>query len=69
MTEPLEVTMPMLRYKVCNSCPQQSARGVCKACHCIIRFKANVASAKCPLGKWPAELTPEAIAQYREQTK
>lgn len=39
------------RMSECRSC-QEFSRGVCKICHCVMRFKTSMLEATCPAGKW-----------------
>lgn len=40
-----------LRMATCNGCPKL-ALGVCTACGCVMKWKAKLARATCPLDKW-----------------
>ena len=53
---PLGVSQSMvdLRTKICRGCEFFDPQfGQCKACSCIIALKAQLATEKCPKGKWP----------------
>lgn len=39
------------RMQECRSC-DQFFHGVCKTCHCVLRFKTSLQDATCPIGKW-----------------
>ena len=54
--EPLTVSQEMvdLRTKICHGCELfDPTFGQCGACSCIISLKAQLATEKCPKGKWP----------------
>ena len=43
------------RLKICNSCEHMEMRvgqEICRECLCVLRWKARVKPAQCPLGKW-----------------
>ena len=40
-----------LRMAICNGCPNL-VLGVCTACGCVMKWKATLGKATCPLGKW-----------------
>jgi len=43
------------RLDTCNACEYMEMRigkEVCTECLCVLRWKARVKPAKCPLGKW-----------------
>jgi hypothetical protein len=43
-----------LRTKICHKCEFFDPNfGQCKVCSCIISLKAQLATEKCPKGKWP----------------
>jgi len=39
------------RMAVCNGCPKL-VLGVCTSCGCVMKWKATLGKATCPLGKW-----------------
>lgn len=39
------------RLAICNECPLLKA-GICLSCGCVMRLKAGLPHANCPLGKW-----------------
>lgn len=40
------------RFDECLACPKLRDDGRCTQCGCMMKMKANLASASCPLGKW-----------------
>lgn len=43
-----------LRTKICHGCSFYNPHfDQCKVCTCVISFKAQLATEKCPKGKWP----------------
>lgn len=40
------------RLAICKKCPFYS-KGQCLACTCFVELKAQLATEKCPKGKWP----------------
>ena len=41
------------RYQICKSCPELiKLTKQCKKCGCIMKMKAKLELATCPLGKW-----------------
>jgi len=44
----------VLRDKACAGCPRRDpASNQCLECTCFLGLKAQLATEKCPLGKWP----------------
>jgi len=42
-----------LRWAICNVCPEQDLEvKQCKKCTCFLAIKNELATEKCPLGKW-----------------
>lgn len=41
------------RYSICQGCPEFiSLTTQCKKCGCFMKFKTQIESSKCPIGKW-----------------
>lgn len=41
------------RWKICNACPEQDLDWKqCKVCTCFLTVKNELATERCPLGKW-----------------
>ena len=60
-TTPLDVLRPSVprvsdqvrdeRLATCHGCERLHA-GVCGVCHCVMRIKATLGPAECPIGLW-----------------
>lgn len=53
---PLIVSQEMvdMRTRICHGCKHYDPQsGQCKVCTCVISLKAQLATEKCPKGKWP----------------
>ena len=51
------------RNSICAECPKRQVTlgtAYCDECKCILLFKTAFRYAKCPLGKWQAEVPPWA---------
>lgn len=41
------------RWTICNACPEQDLElKQCKKCTCFLSIKNEMATERCPLGKW-----------------
>jgi hypothetical protein len=43
------------RMKICRECPKLKRKltgSYCEICGCNMKIKSQIASSKCPLGKW-----------------
>lgn len=44
------------RFDICKSCPELiQITSQCKKCGCLMKAKAKLPNASCPLGKWGTE--------------
>lgn len=54
--QPLTVSQEMvdIRTRICRGCEFFDPQfGQCKVCTCVISLKAQLATEKCPKGRWP----------------